>query len=354
MASIIPYLLSDFGTAGANLTPHNAMQKFVVSKHQSGVGYGIFGPGQGDHQIITKYTYDVSSATATNNHITPVSSLRINAGVDPKGHTIIPGHCESLELYYANGQEYLLLATKSSNGTKGYGTQLTRVPVSAIENNATSSYTDFPRVGSMNHVGGGNLGTPYRLELAVSTDSKLIALWAFNEATYSRMGLYKMSDIDALLNNAAQTSTNEVSITGASATAVSDFSSVTKADLFVIEDIKGRARKGCSLQGFAITTAGSAYVTCETAIGDPSFLVNYGGSKDIWKFKIGAGDSGTPKSITNGHWTTYFKDQGSVANLGVELEGMQVVGGDLYVTVAYHNAAGTEKNRLYHFDKTLV
>jgi len=66
MSSIIPYLLSDFGTAGANLTPHNAMQNFVVSKHQSGVGYGIFGPGQGDHQIITKYTYDVSSATATN------------------------------------------------------------------------------------------------------------------------------------------------------------------------------------------------------------------------------------------------------------------------------------------------
>lgn len=35
MSSIIPYLLSDFGTAGANLTPHNAMQNFVVSKKLS-------------------------------------------------------------------------------------------------------------------------------------------------------------------------------------------------------------------------------------------------------------------------------------------------------------------------------
>ena len=92
----------------------------------------------------------------------------------------------------------------------------------------------------------------------------------------------------------------------------------------------------------------------ETGVGDPLSTADKGGAKGSWKFKVGAKYTGAPKSITNGHWTTYYRDQGKVAGLGVEMEGLQVVGGDLYLTVAYHNAAGTEKNRLYHFDKTLV
>lgn len=347
MANIIPYLLTDFQET--SIVPHNAMQKFVIDKQQNNIGYGIFGPSKGARQEIIKYNF-VSGGTST-----PISKLTIKGYTDPNtGATINPGHCESFEIYHDGGQTYFLMATKAS-ASGNYGTQLTRVPASLVDQGATVTYHDLLRIGSMNHVGSSSSwGTPDRLELALDSAEANLALWSFAPDTTSHIAIYSMANIKSLFNDAAQSSTNEVTIAGTPYTNSSTFGGYTKKAMFQVQNTSGNAVSGCSLQGFAMTNAGSAYVGCEAHIGDP--LSNYG-AKSIWKFKIGADNSGTPKNFTNGHWTTYTKEQ-NYKGAGVEMEGLQIVGGDLYMTVAYHKYNGstveTEKNRLYHFDKTLV
>ncbi|KRO03736.1 hypothetical protein IV54_GL002097 [Levilactobacillus paucivorans] len=356
--SITPHLLSDFGvsTEIPVMTPHNAMQNFIIDKQNPGIGYGTFGPRKGEWQIITKYAYDVSNTDVTKNHITPLSYLRIDHGVDNKNNSFDPGHSGSLDIYHKNGQTYLLIADKIGDAVDRYGTQLVRVPTELVETNSTIAYSDLARLGTVNHIGSKNIGTPNRLEFAVSADDQNIVIWVFNEATESLMGL---SDIDGLLNQAAQTATKEMSLSGATPTEISNFSSSAKKALFKVRDIKGDTVSGCSLQGVALTNGGSVYVACETAIGDPISQANKGGAKGIWRFKVGvnAVGVGDPTSITNNMWHKYYVAQGGTpaSDIGVEVEGLQVVGDDLYLGVAYHGSdTATEKNRLYHFDKTLV
>lgn len=343
MANIIPYLLTDFQET--SIVPHNAMQKFVLDKQQSNVGYGIFGPKKAATLVIVKYNF-VAGGTST-----PVSAFTVKPS-----NGINPGHCESMEIYHDGGQSYLLITTKASAGN--YGTQLTRIPASRIDNGGSAPYTDFPRIGSMNHVGySKSWGTPDRLEMAVNSAESKIVLWSFAHDTTSHMALYSMSDIKALFAKAEQSSTNEVTIAGTPYTKPSILSGATKKQMFVVVDPDGQGNGSCLLQGMALTNGDSVYVGAESGIGNP---LTIHGAKSLWKFGVGASNSGTPKKVTNGHWTTFTKEQGHDGKAGVEMEGLQIVGGDLYMTVAYHSwnsstgSAETQKNRLYHFDKTLV
>ncbi|KRO05138.1 hypothetical protein IV54_GL000349 [Levilactobacillus paucivorans] len=229
--SVTPNLLSDFGTS--DLTPENALQSFVIDKDDPGVGYGVFQHNHNTELWLVKYNYDVSSAEATENHITPVSNYKI-AGSFDKTHPV--GHSGSLQVYHRNGQTYLIVATKKTATTKNnYATQLTRVPVSEFgNNNPAVHYDQLKRIGSLQNVGGTSLGTPDRVEFAIDYYEKKIAVWVLDPATKSRMALYDLDDLDALFNKANP----EVTIKGTNYGLVSDFRDYTKADLFDLSTSK--------------------------------------------------------------------------------------------------------------------
>lgn len=344
--SVTPHLLSNFGTS--DLTPENALQSFVIDKNDPGVGYGVFQHASGTELWIVKYNYDVSSTDAKQNHITPVSNYKIIGSVD-KAHDV--GHSGSIQVYHRNGQTYVIVATKmtATGGTHNYATQLTRVPVSDFgNNNPAVNYDQLERIGSLQNVGGSSLGTPDRVEFAIDYYEKKIAVWVLDPNNCGRIALYDLDDIDALFNKANP----EVTIKSTNYGLVSDLRDYTKAKLFKITGDTGSR----SLQGLALTSAGSVYVVCENGIGDPKVPA---AAKAIWKFKVGSKLVGNPTRILNGKWTKFKNDDaGTSAKTGVEVENLQIVGGDLYLAVTYHDTknkvAHLNKNRLYHFDKTLI
>ncbi|WP_125547259.1 helveticin J family class III bacteriocin [Levilactobacillus lindianensis] len=353
--SVTPHLLSDFGTS--SLTPENALQSFVIDKDDPGVGYGVFQHNSGKETWIVKYNYDVSNADAKQNHITPVSNFKIGIGAESG---LGAGHSGSIQVYHRNGQTYLIVATKmtATGGTHKYATQLTRIPVSDFgNNNRAVPYDELKRIGSLQNVGGSSLGTPDRVEFAIDYCEEKIAVWVFDPKTKSRMALYNLDDLDALFNKANP----EITIKGTSYGLVSNFLGYTKAEMFDLYDVTKEKWDHRSLQGLALTSAGSVYVACENGVGDPK---KTSGAKGIWKFKVGAGDSGKPTRLDNNVWSEYtagvVKDANSAnkTKVGVEMENLQIIGGELYLAVTYHDAnngvAHLDKNRLYHFDKTLI
>lgn len=352
--SVTPHLLSDFGTS--SLTPENALQSFVIDKKDPGVGYGVFQHSNATETWIVKYNYDVSNTNAKQNHITPVSNYKI--GVGTQAPNLRPGHSGSLEVYHRNGKTYLIVGTKITKAkgtTAKFATQLARIPVEDFgNNNAAVPYDQLTRIGSLQNVGGNasSLGDPDRVEFAIDYDESKIALWVLNVATKSSMALYNLDDIDALFNKANP----EITIKGTKYGAVSDFTATTKRTLFPVTKVS----KHCALQGFALTSAGSVYVGCEEGTGDPSD--NTGNSaKGIWKFKVGAkADAvGNPTRVLNGVWSDFTNIYaGNADGVGVEMENIQIISGELYLSVTYHDTVNKvshmQKNRLYHFDKTLI
>ncbi|WP_057878156.1 helveticin J family class III bacteriocin [Levilactobacillus paucivorans] len=346
--TITTHLLSDFEKT--DLVPNNAMQNFVLDPAQSNIGYGIFVSKGKSQQEIVKYNF-VEGGTST-----PISMLTIKGYTDGD-KTYLAGHCESMDVYDDNGETYLLITTKgSSDGS--YGTQLTQVPVSLIDQNTTVSYHDLLRIGSMNNVGSKkSWGTPDRVEFSVDSAKANIVLWAFDADTRSHMALYAMSDIKSLFKAAGKSNTSEVSIASANYRNASDFDGNKKGKLFEVAKSKDIKVK-CLLQGLVLTNNGNAYVTCESGIGSPEGPVI--GIKKIWKFEVGSKSVGTAKAFANKYWASYSIDQGHAGDAGVELEGIHIVGGNIYMGVTYHpwdadsNAVGDARNRLYYFDKTLV
>lgn len=357
MANIVPNLLSEI-----SLAPTTAIQAFTIDK-QAPVAYGLYmhhagsevsdGKKPYQYQEIVKYSYQNGQMP------TQVSTLKIT-----DNGSLTPGHCESMALVHGS-EDYLLIAVKSSGSVGGhYGTQLARVPVSMI-NGGSIAYDQLVRLGSMNWVGGQNIGSPARLEMALSSDEKTIALWVFDANKRSHMALYKMTDIEALFTKAASQSPKETTIKGTGSRGYSNFSNQTKTQLFAVTTPTGGKTSNTSLQGFALNNADYLIVSAESGVGDPMTTT---GAKGIWKFKAGAADSGKPTPITNGHWSKYAKEQialvnqhGGSGDAGVEGESIQIIGGLIYLAVAYHRyAAGangmveTEKNRLYTFDKSLI
>lgn len=346
--TITTHLLSDFEKT--DLVPNNAMQNFVLDPAQSNIGYGIFISKGKSQQEIVKYNF-VEGGTST-----PISMLIIKGYTDGD-KTYLAGHCESMDVYDDNGETYLLITTKgSSDGS--YGTQLTQVPVSLVDQNTTVSYHDLLRIGSMNNAGvSKSAGVPKRVEFSVDSAKANIVLWVFIPGNTSHMALYAMSDIKSLFKAAGKSNTNEVSIGSANYRNASDFNGKKKEDLFrVYVSPTEKADDICSLQGIALTNGGNVYVNCEAGVGDPK---KASGAKNIWKFNVGSKTVGTPKIFINEKWSNYAKDQ-KKAGYGVELEGIHIVGGDIYMGVTYHpwdedlGSSGEVKNRLYHFDKTLV
>lgn len=356
MANIVPNLLSEI-----SLAPTTAVQAFAIDK-QAPTAYGLYMHHAGNevgsgkplqYQQIVKYSYQKGQVPAK------VATLDIvNNG------ELTAGHCESMALVHGS-EDYLLIAVKSSGDIGGhYGTQLARVPVSMI-NGGSIAYDQLVRLGSMNWVGGHNIGSIARLEMALSSDEKTIALWVFDTSKRSHMALYNMTDIEALFTKAENQSPKETTIKGTESRGYSNFMNQTKTQLFAVTTPAGGKTTSTSLQGFALNNADYLIVSAESGVGDPMTAT---GAKGIWKFKAGAADSGKPKSITNGNWTKYAKEQialvkqhGGSGDAGVEGESIQIIGNLIYLAVAYHRyAAGandmveTEKNRLYTFDKSLI
>lgn len=356
MANIVPSLLSEI-----SLAPTTAIQAFTIDK-QTPVAYGLYMHHAGNemdsgkplqYQQIVKYSYQ--------NGQTPTAVATLNI---TNNGSLTPGHCESMALVHGS-EDYLLIAVKSSGSIGGhYGTQLARVPVSMIDGSSIA-YDQLVRLGSMNWVGGHNIGSPVRLEMALSSDEKTIALWVFDKYKRSHMALYDMTDIKELFDKAAKRSPKETTIKGTGSRGYSNFMNQTKTQLFAVTTPAGGKTTSTSLQGFALNNADYIIVSAEAGVGDP---MTAKGAKGIWKFKAGASDSGKPKSITNGHWTKYATEQnklvsqhGGTGDAGVESESIQIIGNLIYLAVAYHRyAAGTngmvetEKNRLYTFDKSLI
>lgn len=354
--SVTPHLLSDFGTS--DLTPENALQSFVIDKQDPGVGYGVFQSHGGTETWIVKYNYDVSNTDTKQNHITPVSNYRITGSVDKKYKA---GHSGSLQVYHRNGKTYLIVATKMTSvqgSTNKFATQLTRIPVEDFgNNNAFVNYDKLKRIGSLQNVGGkaSALVDLDRVEFAIDYDESKIAVWVLNAATKSIMALYNLDDIDALFNKANP----EITIKGTKYGAVSDFTDKKKAQLFPVYKSTNpkEQSKHASLQGFALTNAGSVYVGCEEGIGDPATVM--ASAKGIWKFKVGSKDVGNPTRLLNGVWSDFSnKYAGNAPKVGVEMENIQIISSELYLSVTYHDTvdqvAHMQKNRLYHFDKTLI
>lgn len=349
--TITTHLLSDFEKT--DLVPNNAMQNFVLDPEQSNIGYGIFVSKGKSQQEIVKYNF-VEGGTST-----PISMLTIKGYTDGD-KTYLAGHCESMDVYDDNGETYLLITTKgSSDGS--YGTQLTQVPVSLIDQNTTVSYHDLLRIGSMNNAGvSKSAGVPKRVEFSVDSAKANIVLWVFVPGNTSHMALYAMSDIKSLFKAAGKSSTNEVSIGSANYRNASDFNGKKKEDLFNVVPPKitnsNQPVDDCSLQGIALTNNGNAYVVCEAGTGDPEMA---SAAKNIWKFEVGSKTVGSPKIFINENWGNYTAEQGK-PGYGVELEGIHIVGSDIYMGATYHpwnkntNTPGEVRNRLYHFDKTLV
>ncbi|WP_261810951.1 class III bacteriocin [Levilactobacillus humaensis] len=351
--SVTPHLLSNFGTS--DLTPENALQSFAIDKQDPGVGYGVFQSHGGTETWIVKYNYDVSNTDAKQNHITPVSNYRITGSVDKKYKA---GHSGSLQVYHRNGKTYLIVATKMTSvkgSTNKFATQLTRIPVEDFgNNNAFVNYDTLKRIGSLQNVGGkaSALVDLDRVEFAIDYDESKIAVWVLNVATESIMALYNLDDIDALFNKANP----EITIKGTKYGPVSDFTATKKKKIFPVT----KASQHCSLQGFALTSAGSVYVGCEEGIGDPSDKTGKS-AKGIWKFKVGANADavGDPTRVLNGAWSDFTnKDAGDADGVGVEMENIQIISSELYLSATYHDTvdqvAHMQKNRLYHFDKTLI
>ncbi|KRO05139.1 hypothetical protein IV54_GL000350 [Levilactobacillus paucivorans] len=98
-------------------------------------------------------------------------------------------------------------------------------------------------------------------------------------------------------------------------------------------------------------------MVCENGIGDPKKTP---GAKGIWKFKVGVKDSGKPTRLYNRKWSQFVDGLTlkGIKDTGVEAENIQIIGGDIYLSVTYHDVKNgvshMAKNRLYHFDKTLI
>jgi hypothetical protein len=290
-------------------SPDVVEQKITIDKANPTIAYSCIVTGSTPKIRIKRW--DISGETA---------NLLDYEDIIGNG-TYSAGHCQSLEVYHGNNGTYLIIVTKGQTVKKDtstttytkFATQLTKVVYTGDQQQHV--YTEFPRIGALNHVGSTSIaGGVRRVEFALSSSEAKLAVMVFdkNDEMYSE--LFDMATIDSLFTQAG--AGGEVSIT---APIKSHAMGGTESSLF-----------GGSFQGLELADNDVLYTSSGSATQDSK----------IRKFRFG-GRLPAGTVVSDPSWP----------NSEVETEGIQLYGSNVYIGYSKHENGKTVANWLYSAPK---